>query len=88
MSRRKPVRKRIVIVPTPVLGEAKGQAPSRIPDPADPPVPLDLLPPLRPDVRAKFVDVLADIANAELEASVNTADSAKESTKYRKRNGR
>jgi len=62
-SRRKPVRKRIEVVP-----EVKGQAPSRVSDSNDPkPVPLDLLPPLTPAGRATLVDVLADIAHGQLE---------------------
>ena len=81
VSRRTPaVRKKIEVVPTPVLEAVKGQAPSRVAD-RDPPIPLDLLPPLTAAVRATLVDSLADLATAELDRSVNTADSAKESTR-------
>ena len=65
------VRKRIEVVPAPVLAAPKGQAPTAI---ARGPVAgalRELLPPLDPAVRERLVDALADAALAQLDA-VNT----------------
>ena len=76
--RRRPVQKKVEIVPAPILGPSvKGSAPSVA---VRGPLADDLralLPPLDPAVRARLVEALADLGLAALDA-VNTADDRKE----------
>jgi hypothetical protein len=71
------VKKRVEVVPAPILAAPKGQAPTvaeRGPLADDL---ITLLPPLDPAARARVVDALADLGLAALDA-VNTADDRKE----------
>jgi hypothetical protein len=77
VKRRPAVRKKVEVVPAPILGPSvRGQAPTL---PQADPLPDDLrelLPPLDQAVRARVVDALADIALGEL-AGGSTDDVAK-----------
>jgi hypothetical protein len=72
------VRRKVEVVPAPILGPSvRGQAPT-LPQPNPLPEDLrELLPPLDAAVRARVVDALADIALGEL-ADGSTDDVAKE----------
>jgi hypothetical protein len=71
------VKKKVEVVPTPILAAPKGQAPTVA---ERGPLADDLralLPPLDAAVRARLVEALADLGLAALDA-VNTADDRKE----------
>jgi len=72
------VKKRVEVVPAPILAAPKGQAPTvaeRGPLADDL---ITLLPPLDPAARQRLVDALADVALAQLDDAGSTPDVGKE----------